>query len=576
MVTLVNRAKMSTATTGTGTITLGSAEDGYQTFADAGVTDGQTVRYVIEDGSAWEIGTGTYTASGTTLSRTVTESSNSDAAINLSGSAVVYVSATEADLREERVGTVTGNATLDLSTGTVFDYTPTAYATFDFTNPPASGTAASFQVNVTGATVTAGYDLTSASYSGNSLSVSAQDATPRGIAFKSDGTKFFLLGTATGTGVVYEYNLSTAWDLSTASFSQSFDTTYTATFGIEMKPDGTRMYITDDANRVVRQFNLSTPWDVTTAVYNSAASTTSLGLDLGAVTFSFDGVYMYVTEPQDNEVGRFTLSTPWEVSTASYDQALYNFNYFNDAYGLKISPDGTKLLALNYWADRVYQIDLPTPFSLTGGTSANDIYVNSQDATPYGLEVNSDGTKLFVVGLSNDTIYEYNVTTTGTAQLTFPASVEWSGGTAPTAPEAGDLLSMQFVTVDGGTSYQAFAVQPQTVQALGDGQLWGTTGYGSNNTYQNTSGRTITLSIMVTPYYDGQSQFNDGCYIYCDPTNGQSVQVAFLNINFLDWSTYQPASTSWIANNDQTYTLIVPDGHYWRVNGGGIAVRELS
>jgi hypothetical protein len=98
MVTLVNRAKVSTATTGTGTITLGTAESGYQSFADAGVADADVVRYVIEDGTDWEIGTGTYTATGTTLSRTVSESSNADAALNLSGSAVVYVSATAADL----------------------------------------------------------------------------------------------------------------------------------------------------------------------------------------------------------------------------------------------------------------------------------------------------------------------------------------------------------------------------------------------------------------------------------------------------------------------------------------------
>lgn len=116
MVTLVNRAKVATATTGTGTITLGAAESGYQSFADAGVADGDVVRYVIEDGSNWEIGTGTYTASGTTLTRTVSESSNADAALNLTGSAVVYVSATEADLREEAVGSISGT-TLDLSTG---------------------------------------------------------------------------------------------------------------------------------------------------------------------------------------------------------------------------------------------------------------------------------------------------------------------------------------------------------------------------------------------------------------------------------------------------------------------------
>jgi hypothetical protein len=98
MVVLVNRAKVATATAGTGTITLGAAVTGFRTFADAGVVDGAVVRYVIEDGPAnFEIGTGTYTASGTTLSRVVGESSNADAAIPLSGTAVVYVAATAAD-----------------------------------------------------------------------------------------------------------------------------------------------------------------------------------------------------------------------------------------------------------------------------------------------------------------------------------------------------------------------------------------------------------------------------------------------------------------------------------------------
>lgn len=83
---------MTTATTGTGTITLGAAVSGYLSFLQAGVQDGDVVDYAISDGSNSEIGTGTYTASGTTLTRTVTKSTNTNAAISLSGSAQVFIS----------------------------------------------------------------------------------------------------------------------------------------------------------------------------------------------------------------------------------------------------------------------------------------------------------------------------------------------------------------------------------------------------------------------------------------------------------------------------------------------------
>ncbi|BCP53762.1 hypothetical protein K32_23790 [Kaistia sp. 32K] len=93
---LKDRARMTTATTGTGAIALGSAvqqpgKGYYQSFAAAGVADGDTFHYVIEDGAAWEIGLGTYTASGSVMARSLVVSSTG-ALLNLSGAAEVFIS----------------------------------------------------------------------------------------------------------------------------------------------------------------------------------------------------------------------------------------------------------------------------------------------------------------------------------------------------------------------------------------------------------------------------------------------------------------------------------------------------
>lgn len=104
MATLKNRARMTTATTGQVAVALGAAtSNAFATFAEAGVADGANVSYVIEENSDFEIGRGTYTATGTTLSRdTVLLSKIGGAAgttkMTLAGNAEVFLTALSQDI----------------------------------------------------------------------------------------------------------------------------------------------------------------------------------------------------------------------------------------------------------------------------------------------------------------------------------------------------------------------------------------------------------------------------------------------------------------------------------------------
>lgn len=134
MSTHANMVKMTTSTTGTGTITLGSASTGFQSFADAYGANA-TVDVLITDGTAWEVARNcTYTHSGTTLTRGTLEDSSTGSALNLTGSAVVSVVATAAFGNNAALNQVTGgDADTTMAVGNMYVTDMSAWATADRT-----------------------------------------------------------------------------------------------------------------------------------------------------------------------------------------------------------------------------------------------------------------------------------------------------------------------------------------------------------------------------------------------------------------------------------------------------------
>lgn len=101
---VADRVQETTATTGTGTLTLAGAVSGYRTFATAFGTGSRTVYYLIVSGSAWEVGKGTFNGTTSLTRDTVRSSSNSNALVSLTGTSLVFCTASAELIDNANIG----------------------------------------------------------------------------------------------------------------------------------------------------------------------------------------------------------------------------------------------------------------------------------------------------------------------------------------------------------------------------------------------------------------------------------------------------------------------------------------
>jgi hypothetical protein len=204
-------------------------------------------------------------------------------------------------------------------------------------------------------TLSTAWDVSTASYASLTKDVSAEDVTPHDVFFSSDGTAMYIAGISTGK--VYQYGLSTPWDVSTATYAGKNKDVSAEDVpeGLFFSPDGTTMYMCGQATFFVYQYTLSTPWDVSTAVYASKSKNVSTEeLVPKNIFFSVDGIYMYVVGNL-HTVFQYELSTAYDVSTATYTSLAKNIAEDDNTEGLFFKPDGTKLFMSGYQNNKVYQ-----------------------------------------------------------------------------------------------------------------------------------------------------------------------------------------------------------------------------
>ena len=159
-------------------------------------------------------------------------------------------------------------------------------------------------------TLSTAWDISSGSFV-DSTTVSTQTTNPVSLCFKADGTKLYTINLFGSQ--VYQYDLSTAWDASTLSYNNVvFDlddpVNASAAKEISFNPDGTKMWAMFDGGDRIAEYDLSTAWDVSSASYNSTVGVVSFSQETTpqALFFKSDGSKMYIVGTASDTVYQYS------------------------------------------------------------------------------------------------------------------------------------------------------------------------------------------------------------------------------------------------------------------------------
>ncbi|MCK4782567.1 MAG: hypothetical protein KAV87_02370, partial [Desulfobacteraceae bacterium] len=273
------------------------------------------------------------------------------------------------------------------------------------------------------------WDVRSAEYSGNSAYLFPSSQHAVGVEFKTDGSKMFISNSTSNT--VEEYSLSTPFDVSTASYVDGFSVAAQQGYleDLAFSPDGTKMYTCGRLPNAFHQYTLSTAWDISTASYASKSfSYASQQADGFGLAISADGSKIWVCGSVPKSVFEYDLGTAFDVSTSVYNSVTYDASTeagSGSPFSIRFKTDGT-VLYIAFSAKvgkktRVVQYPISAWDISTVGEVSSEYEVEEADNI-YGLAFSSDGAKMYVCDPNRDRVYEYFLAVAGSGSVTITAS----------------------------------------------------------------------------------------------------------------------------------------------------------
>lgn len=204
------------------------------------------------------------------------------------------------------------------------------------------------------------------------------------------------------------YSSGISFELGSISYGGKGDINFDPT-SVTFSLDGTKMHVGQEVANRIYQFTLSTPFDVRTLSYDNLYISAR-----GQITdhvFSPDGLELYITDKGHNDINQYFLSTPFDLSTADYDGVFLpeiSGPNVNDPWAVTTNNDGTKFYIGDAASNRIYEYDVPDDrFGIRNASYVRRVSLGYD--FHQGIRFTPDGTKLFV--LEQQTLYQYSVST---------------------------------------------------------------------------------------------------------------------------------------------------------------------
>ena len=230
----------------------------------------------------------------------------------------------------------------------------------------------------------------------------APQVTPNTVFFKSDGTKMYIGGNSP-QGVM-EFNLSLAWNVSTAVFSSSIGglAGMADTQDMWFKPDGTKFWTVDNANKIVDSYSMSSAWLVNTSTADGVTFTMSGLLDGIGLAFNNDGTKMYGGDTSSQMI-EYNLSSAWDVSSAVQSTSITLTPY--DINGIYFKSDGLRMYKGSAGSQIITEYFLDIPWLINTSHFVADL--GTLGYTARAPRFDTSGERLYWVDATNDKILQF-------------------------------------------------------------------------------------------------------------------------------------------------------------------------